>query len=97
MTLRSRSARPDLPPTFSHTLRGDLLLEETEALTRQLERIERELNGRVGKSLAILCLRSIPGFGIRTAEAIEVFIDDPNRSVMPKRLLSTSASRPGRR
>lgn len=66
-------------PTFSHTLRRDLLLEEIEALTRQLQRIERELNSRADKSPAILRLRSIPGVGIRTAEAIAAFIDDPNR------------------
>jgi transposase len=66
-------------PTFSHTLRRDLLLEEIEALTRQLGRIERELNSRADKSPAVLRLRSIPGVGIRTAEAIAAFIDDPDR------------------
>ena len=83
-------------PTFSQALRRDLLLEEIEALTRHLQRIERELNSRADKSPAVLLLRSISGVGIRTAEAIAAFIDDPHRFLTRKRLRSTSVSCPGK-
>ena len=66
-------------PTASQRLRLDLLLEEVEALTRQAERIEVHLNQRAKYSPAVLLLRSIPGVGVRTAEAVAAFIDDPDR------------------
>jgi len=66
-------------PTESQRLRRDLLLEEIEALTRQAERIEGHLNQQAKHSPAVLRLRSVPGVGVRTAEAVAAFIDDPHR------------------
>src|SRR5215475_13360042 len=66
-------------PTASQQLRRDLLLEEIEALNGQVRRIEQQLNHRAQKTSAIVQLRSIPGVGIRTAEAMAAFVDDPNR------------------
>jgi transposase len=66
-------------PTTSQQLRRDLLLEEIEALTRQVRRIEQQLNHQAGRSPSVICLRSIPGVGARTAEAVAAFIDDPHR------------------
>jgi transposase len=66
-------------PTSSQQLRRDLLLEEIEALTRQVRRIEQQLNRQAGRSPAVAQLRSIPGVGARTAEAMAAFIDDPHR------------------
>ena len=66
-------------PTASQRLRRDLLLEEIEALTNQIRRIEQQLNQHAGPSPAVACLRSIPGVGVRTAEAVAAFIDDPHR------------------
>ena len=66
-------------PTASQKLRRDLLLEEVEALNRQVRRIEQELNRRAQQTPAVARLRSIPGVGIRTAEAVAAFIDDPQR------------------
>ena len=66
-------------PTPSQQLRRDLLLEEIEALTRQVRRIEQQLNHEAGRSAAVACLRSIPGVGVRTAEAVAAFVDDPQR------------------
>jgi transposase len=66
-------------PTPSQQLRRDLLVEEIETLTRQLRRIEHELNHRAQQAPAVVQLRSIPGVGIRTAEAVAAFIDDPHR------------------
>ena len=66
-------------PTASQQLRRDLLLEEIEALTRQVRRLEQQLNHQAARSPAVACLRSIPGVGARTAEAEAAFIDDSHR------------------
>jgi transposase len=71
--------RPLELPTASQQLRRDLLLEEIAALTHQVRRIEHELNHEAGRSPAVARLRSIPGVGARTAEAVAAFIDDPQR------------------
>jgi transposase len=68
-----------LLPTTSQQLRLDLLLEEIETFNRQLRRIEQELNRRAQQAPSVLLLRSIPGVGVRTAEAVAAFIDDPHR------------------
>jgi transposase len=66
-------------PTFSQQLRRDLLLEEIETLVRQVRRIEQELNRQARRTSAVGQLRSIPGVGPRTAEAVAAFVDDPQR------------------
>jgi len=66
-------------PTPSQQLRRDLLLEEIETLIRQVRRIEQQLNHQARRTSAVARLRSIPGVGIRTAEAVAAFIDDPQR------------------
>jgi transposase len=66
-------------PTTSQQLRRDLLLEEIETLIRQVRRIEQQLNHQAQHTPAVAQLRSIPGVGIRTAEAVAAFVDDPHR------------------
>jgi transposase len=66
-------------PTLSQQLRRDLLLEEIETLIRQVRRIERQLNQQAQQTSAVARLRSIPGVGVRTAEAVAAFVDDPQR------------------
>jgi transposase len=66
-------------PTFSQQLRRDLLLEEIETLVRQVRRIEQQLNRQARRTSAVAQLRSIPGVGPRTAEAVAAFVDDPQR------------------
>jgi transposase len=66
-------------PTASQRLRRDLLLEEIETLKRQVRRIEQQLNHQAYHSSAVVQLRSIPGVGLRTAEAMAAFVDDPDR------------------
>lgn len=66
-------------PTSSQQLRRDLLLEEIDTLNRQVRRIEQELNQRARQTPAVTQLQSIPGVGIRTAEAVVAFLDDPHR------------------
>jgi transposase len=66
-------------PTFSQHLRRDLLLEEIETLVCQVQRIEQQLNRQARRTSAVAQLRSIPGVGSRTAEAVAAFVDDPQR------------------
>jgi transposase len=66
-------------PTTSQQLRRDLLIEEIETLIRQVRRIEQQLNHQAQQTPAVAQLRSIPGVGIRTAEAVAAFVDDPHR------------------
>src|SRR5262249_17279813 len=66
---------PAAPPR----LRGDLRGEEAEAMTRRAEGIDTILKRRAKHSPAVLVLRSIPGVGVRTAEAVAAFVDDPDR------------------
>lgn len=62
-----------------HALKRDTLLEDIENLSRQIARVEKELARFAEQSVAVQILRSIPGVGIRTAEAVAAFIDDPHR------------------
>jgi len=57
-------------PTASQELRRDLLIEEIDTLIRQVRRIEQHLNKQAQQAPAVVRLRSIPGVGIRTAEAV---------------------------
>jgi len=66
-------------PTPSQQLRRDLLLEEIETLLHQVRRLEQQLNHQAQHTPAVAQLRSIPGVGIRTAEAVAAFVDDPDR------------------
>lgn len=66
-------------PTASQQLRRDLLLEEIETLAKQVQRVEQELNRQARRTSAVALLRTIPGVGARTAEAMAAFIDDPHR------------------
>jgi transposase len=66
-------------PTASQQLRRDLLLEEIEGLICQVRRVEQQLNRQAQQTPAVARLRSIPGVGVRTAEAVAAFIDDLHR------------------
>jgi transposase len=66
-------------PTPSQQLQRDLLLEEIETLFRQVRRLEQQLNHQAQHTPAVTQLRSIPGVGLRTAEAVAAFVDDPDR------------------
>lgn len=60
-------------------LQRDLLLDELQTLSAQIRRVERELNRIAEQHPAVWQLRSIPGVGPRTAEAMVAFLDDPHR------------------
>jgi transposase len=60
-------------------LQRDLLVQEIETLNGQLRRVETELARYSRDNPAVFQLRSIPGVGLRTAEAVVAFLDDPGR------------------
>jgi transposase len=62
-----------------HALKRDMLIDEIDSLSTQLGRVEQELERYSAGSVAVQILRSIPGVGPRTAEAVAAFIDDPHR------------------
>ena len=69
-----------------HALKRDLLVDEIDSLSAQLRRVEKELGRYSAGSVAVQVLRSIPGVGPRTAEAVAAFIDDPHRFPDSKRI-----------
>jgi len=69
-----------------HALKRDLLVQEIETLTRQVARVEKELQGHSRNNPSVWQLRSIPGVGLRTAEALVAFLDDPHRFANSKRI-----------
>jgi transposase len=60
-------------------LQRDLLLEELEHFDGQLQRVERELDATGQRHPGVVVLRTIPGVGPRTAEAVVAWIDQPQR------------------
>ena len=62
-----------------HALKRDLLVDEIDRLSVQLQRVERELERCSADCVAVQLLRSIPGVGPGTVEAVVAFIDDPHR------------------
>jgi transposase len=57
----------------------DILLEELRYLELQRKRVEGELQAIAAKHPGVQLLRTIPGVGPRTAEAVVAYIDDPRR------------------
>lgn len=60
-------------------LRRDLLADELAELTQRVKRVERELDARAGRHPGVALLRTIPGVGVRTAEAVCAYLDDVRR------------------
>lgn len=60
-------------------LERDLLMEELSTLHRQIDRVTEALDQRGVKHPGVRLLRSIPGVGPRTAEAVVAYIDNPQR------------------
>jgi transposase len=68
----------DLPNGVA-MLERDQALEDLEHFARKIQRIEQELTKFARGHPWIALLQTIPGVGIRTAEAFVAYIDDPNR------------------
>lgn len=60
-------------------LRRDMLLEELDVLERQVQRVTQILDGVAKNHPGVTVLRTIPGVGPRTAEALAAYIADPER------------------
>jgi transposase len=63
----------------SDALQRDLWLDELELLTKQIARMEQELDRIASPSPAVAQLQTIRGIGPRTAEAVAAYIDNPHR------------------
>ena len=61
------------------TVRRDMLYERLCFLTKMLERVETTLNRTASNHPGVQLLRTIPGVGPRTAEAVMAWVDDPSR------------------
>ena len=69
-----------------HAVKRDLLVEEVDSLCGQIARIESELAKFSKDNPAVERLRTIPGVGLRTSEAVVAFIDDLHRFANSKKL-----------
>jgi transposase len=66
-------------PSSCEAVRRDALLSELEHFRQQIQRVTRELDRLAAGHPAVHLLRTIPGVGPRTAEAVVAYIDDPRR------------------
>jgi transposase len=66
-------------PTASDALQLSMLVEELEHQERQVARVTAALNKIAGNHPGVILLRTIPGVGPRTAEAVAAYIDDARR------------------
>jgi transposase len=60
-------------------LRLEIMLDELAGLKKKNQRVEKELAAIAAKHPGVFLLRSIPGVGIRTAEAFVAYVDDVSR------------------
>jgi len=73
-------------PTSQAALQRDLLLDELTSYDAQLARVENELNAIAREHPGVYLLRTIPGVGPRTAEAVLAYIDDAKRFSQNKKI-----------
>jgi len=73
-------------PNELTALKRDILTDELEALGPQTRRVEKALAETAKRYPAVTLLRTIPGVGIRTAEAVVAYIDNPRRFTKTERI-----------
>jgi transposase len=78
-TVKGRQWLKDLELDDGAALRRDLLVDELEESEKKLKRVDKYLNGIAAKHPGVALLRTIPGIGPRTAEAMIAYIDDVRR------------------
>ena len=61
------------------SVRRDMFYERLCFLTKMLERVETTLNRTASRNPGVQLLRTIPGVGPRTAEAVMAWVDNPDR------------------
>jgi transposase len=70
----------------SDALRRDMAAEELDEANSKIRRIEKELNKRAKAHPGVTLLRTIPGVGVRTAEAVVAHLDDVTRFSRNKKI-----------
>lgn len=66
-------------PTNLYAVQYEMLLERLESLTVMIQRVEKLLASTSEKQPGVALLMTIPGVGIRTAEAVVAYIDCAGR------------------
>jgi transposase len=66
-------------PTEGEQLALDLAIEELSGLSDKIKRVEKELARMAAGHPGVRLLMSVPGVGIRTAEAFLAYVDDVQR------------------
>ncbi len=66
-------------PCALDTMRRDMLLDELETADKQVRHVQRYLDRVADGHPGVQLLKTIPGVGTRTAEAVLAYIDDPRR------------------
>lgn len=66
-------------PTVTAAVQRDLLLEELREFDQKVWRVTTALDQQAKGHAGVKLLRTIPGVGLRTAEAVVAYIDDPAR------------------
>ena len=77
LTWLAALGEPALPAM--QLLQRDLLLDELASLTAKVARVEAELAKVASRHPHVALLMTIPGVGVRTAEAFVAYVDDPGR------------------
>jgi transposase len=79
-TAKGRAWLAGLPlPTETESLKRDMLLEELVYFDGAVARVDAALNRIAAGQPGVALLRTIPGIGARTAEAVAAYIDRPER------------------
>lgn len=60
-------------------VRRDMLVERLSFLTAMVHRVEKTLSRMGSRHPGVQLLRTIPGVGARTAEAVVAWVDEPSR------------------
>lgn len=66
-------------PTPMDQLQRDLLLERLDSVNAMIRRVEESLQEIAKNHAGVRLLMQMPGVGIRTAEAVIAYVDDPHR------------------
>jgi len=66
-------------PSSEAALERDLLVDALLRAAAVIGRIEKDLNRRAAQHPGVTLLRTIPGVGVRTAEAFVAYVDRPKR------------------
>jgi transposase len=67
-------------------LQRDMAVQELEDLNGRIRRVEKQLDPIARASPAVALLKTIPGVGVRTAEAVVAYIDDVKRFARNKQI-----------